>query len=254
MAGMDPGTDQDRLRLELDDFDVRTFTDLCLKGRSVPAGFVVTPNADHLIRFFEDKDFRALYAKARYVLLDSRFLAGLVRATTNRRLNVCPGSDLTASLFSALRGSDDTIILIGAMPEQVEQLRGNYSLRRLVHHSPPMGFIRDVREVQRCVDFAASAGPARLCFLALGSPQQEMLAVRLVEAGLPVGLVLCVGASINFLTGAERRAPAWLQRAGLEWAFRLVGNPRRLAYRYLVRGPRVFAYLRRLDLVVRDAL
>jgi UDP-N-acetyl-D-mannosaminuronic acid transferase (WecB/TagA/CpsF family) len=59
-------------------------------------------------------------------------------------------------------------------------------------------------------------------------------------------LALCIGASINFLTGSERRAPRWMQLIGFEWLYRLMNDPRRLAKRYLVRGPRIFLLLPRL--------
>jgi hypothetical protein len=65
------------------------------------------------------------------------------------------------------------------------------------------------------------------------------------------GLTLCIGASINFLTGMEQRAPRWMRRSGLEWSWRLLLAPRRMAYRYLVRGPRVFGVLRRATIQVR---
>jgi hypothetical protein len=64
---------------------------------------------------------------------------------------------------------------------------------------------------------------------------------------------LCIGAAVNYLTGIERRAPQWMQRAGLEWLFRLLQNPRRLAKRYLVRGPFIFLLLWRIELRVRKA-
>jgi UDP-N-acetyl-D-mannosaminuronic acid transferase (WecB/TagA/CpsF family) len=70
-----------------------------------------------------------------------------------------------------------------------------------------------------------------------------MVAQRLQARGKARGLVLCVGASLNFLTGAERRAPRWMQRFALEWLYRLAQDPKRLARRYLLRGPRVFGYL-----------
>jgi UDP-N-acetyl-D-mannosaminuronic acid transferase (WecB/TagA/CpsF family) len=65
------------------------------------------------------------------------------------------------------------------------------------------------------------------------------------------GLVLCVGAAINFLTGKEQRAPFWLRRLGLEWLFRLIKQPTRLAHRYLIRGPRVFALIPYTQLATR---
>jgi exopolysaccharide biosynthesis WecB/TagA/CpsF family protein len=51
---------------------------------------------------------------------------------------------------------------------------------------------------------------------------------------------LCIGASIDFLTGKQRRAPLWVQKAGLEWLHRLLSDPRRLTSRYLIECPRIF--------------
>jgi UDP-N-acetyl-D-mannosaminuronic acid transferase (WecB/TagA/CpsF family) len=114
-----------------------------------------------------------------------------------------------------------------------------------------MGFMRDPAEVTACLDFIEAHSPFRFCFLALGSPQQEKLAQALKARGLARGLALCIGASINFLTGEERRAPRWMRRSGLEWSHRLMLAPRRMAHRYLVRGPRVFGLLRHAEIVVR---
>jgi UDP-N-acetyl-D-mannosaminuronic acid transferase (WecB/TagA/CpsF family) len=76
-----------------------------------------------------------------------------------------------------------------------------------------------------------------------------MLKVR----GKARGLALCIGASINFLTGVERRAPKWMQRIGMEWLYRLVHDPVRLAKRYLVRGPRIFSLLPLAEVKIRRA-
>ena len=58
--------------------------------------------------------------------------------------------------------------------------------------------------------------------------------------GCKSGIALCVGASIDFLTGKSIRAPLWLQKMGLEWAYRLAREPMRLWRRYLVESPKVF--------------
>jgi hypothetical protein len=60
-----------------------------------------------------------------------------------------------------------------------------------------------------------------------------------------------VGAAINFMTGVERRAPVWMQQLGFEWCYRLMSSPRRLARRYLLKGPRFFLLLPRIELKLR---
>jgi exopolysaccharide biosynthesis WecB/TagA/CpsF family protein len=167
------------------------------------------------------------------------------------RVRVCPGSDLTAELFARIIGRDDRIVLIGGSDEQARALARRYGLNSLRHYNPPMGFIRDPREVGQCVEFIEACSPFRFCFLALGAPQQEVVAQRLKARGSAKGMALCIGASINFLTGVERRAPLWMQRAGMEWLYRLCQDPARLARRYLIRGPRVFSMLPTTEVLVR---
>ena len=105
-----------------------------------------------------------------------------------------------------------------------------------------MGFIKSELEVQKCVDFVVNS-QAPLVFLALGMPQQEILANRIAEHPHARGVGLCIGASIDFLTGKQRRAPVWLRKAGFEWLYRLLSDPQRLARRYLFESPRIFYFM-----------
>lgn len=238
----------------LDDYDLLSFSKVADSFGTERYGYVVTPNVDHLIRWHDDANFRALYADASYVLLDSRFLAYVLKLTKRISPRVCAGSDLTAQLFTNIITVDDPIILIGGSDQQAQQLAQIYGLRKLHHYNPPMGFIRSPEAVETCLKFVESHSPFRFCLLAVGAPQQETLAQLLKQRGVARGLALCIGASINFLTGAETRAPRWMQRLGLEWAFRLLQDPKRLAKRYLVRGPRVFGLLRKFEFQLRPAV
>lgn len=237
--------------LQFDDYDLPRFVEVARRWGSDRYAYVVTPNADHLIRLDEDDSFQALYRDAAFVLLDSRFLARIVAMTQGLALPVCAGSDLTAQLFEQVIQPDDPLVLIGCEAAQAEALKARYGLRRLAHHNPPMGFSRDPVAFEAAVAFAEAHAPFRFCLLAVGAPQQERLAQALKARGTARGMALCIGASINFLTGAEVRAPVWMQKAGIEWLFRLLQSPKRLARRYLVRGPRVFGILRRVAISLR---
>jgi exopolysaccharide biosynthesis WecB/TagA/CpsF family protein len=238
----------------LDNYDLTEFTAIAAAFGEDRFGYVVTPNVDHLIRYHEDASFRAAYADAAYVLLDSRFLCYLFVLALGMRVRVCTGSDLTAKLFTSVMRPLDRIVLIGGPPRQADELSKKFGLQNFQHFNPPMGFINRPECVEECLQFIESQSPFRFCILAVGAPQQELVAQQLKLRGKTRGLVLCTGASINFITGAERRAPRWIQFAGLEWAFRLGQDPRRLARRYLIRGPRVFALLRKTKVVLRRAL
>jgi N-acetylglucosaminyldiphosphoundecaprenol N-acetyl-beta-D-mannosaminyltransferase len=237
--------------LPIDDYDVAEFAALAARFGYERYGYVVTPNVDQIIRYFDDREFRTLYAEAAYVLFDSRFLAHWLSLFRHQQVRVCPGSDLTPRVLAQARASHERIVLVGGTVAQAQRLAAEFNLSDLVHVQPPMGFIRSSEEVERCVRAIEAASPFRYCFLAVGSPQQEVVAHRLKSRGHARGLALCVGASINFLTGAERRAPRWMRRWGFEWLFRLVQSRGRLSRRYLVRGPRIFRLLRSLRIKLR---
>ena len=156
-----------------------------------------------------------------------------------------------AAVMSSVIKPDDVAVIVGGSAEQAQDLRARFGLKALRHIDPPMNFIRDKAAVESCLRAIEESSPFRFCFLAIGSPQQEIIAQKLKGRGVARGLALCIGASIDFITGVERRAPLWMQQSGLEWLFRLAQNPRRLAKRYLVRGPGIFMLLPHIELRLR---
>jgi exopolysaccharide biosynthesis WecB/TagA/CpsF family protein len=237
--------------LDIDDYELGEARAIVTAFGSDRFGYVVTPNVDHVIRHYQDPEFRALYAQAAYVFLDSHFLAHIVGLLKRRRHRVSPGSDLTAAVMSSVLKPSDVAVMVGGTAQQAQELRARYGLKALHHINPPMNFIRDEVAVESCLRAIEARSPFRFCFLAIGSPQQEIIAKKLKERGVARGLALCVGASIDFITGAEKRAPPWMRKSGFEWLFRLMQNPKRLAKRYLLRGPRIFFLLPHIELRLR---
>lgn len=227
------------------DFDARdtaaALAALADRAADAPFAFIVTPNVDHVIRLHGDqRDARlaAAYDAAAMRLCDSRVLARLARLD-GVRLPVTPGSDLTARLLLETLRPGDRIAVVGSDAEAVALLAARLPRVEIVHHVPPMGMRTNAEAMAAAARFVAEAR-ARFAFLAVGSPQQEYLALAIAERGDAAGIGLCIGASIDFLTGRARRAPRWMQRAGMEWLHRLLSQPRRLWRRYLVEGPRIF--------------
>lgn len=200
--------------------------------------YVVTPNVQHMVRILDDPTLQPLYEQAWRVYCDSRVLSRLARLK-GLRLPVVTGSDLTADLIARAAQQHLTVAIVGPTAAAAAELERRYPGLHVACHTPPMGFIKSDREVQKCVDFVVGTR-APLTFLAVGMPQQELLASRIAGHPEARGIGLCIGASIDFLTGRQRRAPEWVQRAGLEWLYRLMSDPRRLARRYLIECPRIF--------------
>lgn len=183
------------------------------------------------------------------------------RNVLNRGLNVPDGMGVVLALrFSGhpaqrLAGSEAFALLcergvrrglrhylFGGAPEIVDHLRQRLRVRypgiRLVGaESPPFRPMTE-RELSEASARIRHAG-TDLVWVGLGAPKQDWVAERLRErSSAPV--ILCVGAAFDFLSGAKRRAPEWMQANGLEWLHRLGCEPRRLWRRYLI-GNAVFA-------------
>ncbi len=249
----------DRLRFERTEFLGLGFANataaellaaLAARPPDAEFAYVVTPNVDHMVRLAEgtgrDRDSAevwAAYRGAALVLCDSRVLMLLARLR-GVLLPVVPGSDLTARLLGDVARPGDRIALIGGNAAMLAALARLYPRLRFHQHVPPMGLRSNRAAMDEAASFAC-AMPARFCFIAVGSPQQELLAARIKEKGGAQGIGLCVGASFDFLVGAEPRAPLLVRKLALEWLYRLANNPRRLWRRYLVEGPRILRLVAR---------
>ena len=201
--------------------------------------YVVTPNVHHMVKLAEDPaKMQPLYDGAWRVFCDSRILRRLA-GWRGLNLPLITGSDLTPLLIERAQDQRLKIAVVGPAAEDCDTLARKYPGLNIVCHTPPMGFITSGLEIQRCIDFVVKT-QAPLVFLAVGMPQQEMLARRIADHPDASGVGLCIGASIDFLIGKQHRAPVWVQKAGFEWLHRLLSDPRRLASRYLLECPRIF--------------
>jgi N-acetylglucosaminyldiphosphoundecaprenol N-acetyl-beta-D-mannosaminyltransferase len=203
--------------------------------------FVVTPNADHLVRLARDPALAAIYRDAALRLLDSRVVARAARAIGLAAPRVVPGSDLAAMLLPLLP-ADERVTIVGLRPAWLPALIERTGIAPRAHLDPPMGFDADPGSMQAAVRFVLNH-PARLIFLAVGSPRQERLAAAVKATGRASGLALCIGSALEFAAGVVPRAPCWMQAAGFEWLYRLGHDPGRLTRRYLAEDPAIFPLL-----------
>ncbi|MCS0496121.1 WecB/TagA/CpsF family glycosyltransferase [Ancylobacter sp. MQZ15Z-1] len=199
---------------------------IAARAPGLPFAYVVTPNAAHFTRLIRLRDarFREAVSHAWLRLLDGHAPHVLAKRLFGLDLPLAPGSDVTALLLQRHLRRDDPVTVIGGGPGLREAMIERFGLVDVAQHEPPMGFIDQPAAVEACVDFVLEH-PARYVFLVTGAPQSEYLALRIAERGGAVGCGLCVGSALNFATGRVPRAPRFLRRAGLEWAYRLMRNP-----------------------------
>lgn len=224
-------------------FDLVNSTDVldivATRPADQPFVYVTTPNVDHVVRLGRnDPTLRPLYESAFLTVCDSRILSALSDVAGDR-LPVTTGADLTDTLLRSAIAPTDIINIIGADADVVLRLRARFGLRRTNFFKAPMGLNRRPQEIERCVDFV-ERHPARYTFLAVGSPQQEKIALGVLKRGTATGIGLCIGTALQFSAGVIPRAPRWVQKLRLEWLHRLAQEPRRLARRYLVDDIMIF--------------
>jgi exopolysaccharide biosynthesis WecB/TagA/CpsF family protein len=206
---------------------------LDLLAESVPERafrYVVTPNVDYVVRMSTDPELRDCVRGAWLSVCDSRPIVGLARLIA-LKLPLVTGSDLTVALFRSVINKGDKIAIVASSEEVVQRLRNAYPGVDLQAIVPPLGLREKPDALQACVDFVVQT-QARFVFLAVGSPQSDVIACRLSRHPQAKGIGLNIGASLEFLVGVRSRAPLWVQRLGLEWLHRLLSDPKRLWRRY----------------------
>lgn len=196
-----------------------------------PFRYVVTPNADHVVRLNREPALAGFYEAAWLTLCDSKPIALFARALS-RPMPLVTGSDLTVSLFRSAIRRGDRIAIIAGNREIGEQVRARYPDVDFPIHVPPMGVLHDPRALNECVAFAVRE-KARFTFIAVGSPQSEKIAHLIAAQPDASGIGLCIGASLEFLVGAKKRAPQWMRALSLEWLHRMGSDPKRLWRRYV---------------------
>lgn len=204
--------------------------------RQRAARVVVTPNVDHLIRLDAAPEFQTYYGQADFIFAD-----GMPLVWASRMLG-CPlpervtGADLFVALCHQAREQHLKVLLLGGQPSTEAQLGASFAQRYpgldIEIVSPSMQFKPTGAEGEDFARLVREREPD-IVFLCVGMPKQEQWALHYAHT-LPGGIVVCVGAAMEFAIGLQRRAPSWMQSAGMEWLWRLANNPLRLWRRYLI--------------------
>jgi N-acetylglucosaminyldiphosphoundecaprenol N-acetyl-beta-D-mannosaminyltransferase len=159
------------------------------------------------------------------------------------------GPDLTPEVLTEAEARGLPVGFYGGTPEVLEALLAKVrrrwpALAVAYAWSPPFTTLSEDADAE--IVEAVNDSGTRILFVGLGCPKQETWIAA--HRGRVGAVMLGVGAAFDFLAGVKRQAPRGLQRLGLEWLFRLVSEPGRLAKRYLHQNPR-FALLFAAQLV-----
>jgi len=240
---------RDKTRLFGLDFDNLTISeavdhicDLAAKGERA---MVVTPNVDHLVQLDRNEAFRDVYAKAKVILADGAPIVLASRLLGSPLRERVAGSDIFPLLCSRARDAGLRVMLVGGgegvARTAADRLRERFPGLEIDAFGPSYGFDKSPEDCAEIVDRINLFRP-HLLFMGIGAPRQEFWISKFQESYHPC-VSLGVGASIDFEAGKIKRAPSLLRKLSLEWAYRLIKEPRRLFRRYLIDDPHFFRLL-----------
>ncbi|QHQ37261.1 WecB/TagA/CpsF family glycosyltransferase [Algicella marina] len=198
-------------------------------------GFALaTINLDHLVKLRASPVFAEAYARQDLVCADGNPIVWLSKLA-GKPVTLMPGSDLVLPLARLAAESDMPLALVGSTEEALAGAKDDLEakvpgLRVAYAKAPPMGFEPGGPEAEAILRELDASG-ARLCFIALGAPKQEIFAAFGRTIAPSVGFA-SVGAGVDFLSGHQQRAPLWVRRIAMEWVWRMLSSPRRLVPRY----------------------
>jgi N-acetylglucosaminyldiphosphoundecaprenol N-acetyl-beta-D-mannosaminyltransferase len=198
---------------------------------------VVTPNVDQVLNLTTDQTYRRAYEAASLRLIDGMPLVWLAASLGASGIERCTGADLLVAVAGTARLAELRVCLLGGDPEISERAARALDDGRGLVHSVELPMLTSVDDeaslasIRELRDLAPD-----VVFLGLGSPKQEAWYLHWKDR-LPDAVYVGSGAAVDFAAGARTRAVPALQRAGLEWVWRLLQEPTRLAGRYLVKGP-----------------
>jgi N-acetylglucosaminyldiphosphoundecaprenol N-acetyl-beta-D-mannosaminyltransferase len=197
-------------------------------------GRVVTPNVS-MVRLSSRGALRQLISEAELSVCDGAPVLWLSQILGTPLPARVTGSSLIYTISEAAAREGRSVFFLGGQPGAAESAAVNLSaafpgLVIAGTSCPDLGFERDDERFAEVVDALVRARPD-IVFVGLGFPKQELVSTRLREH-LPGAWFVNCGAAIHFAAGLQHRAPAWMQRLGLEWVHRLAQEPRRLASRY----------------------
>lgn len=196
--------------------------------------YICISNVHTTVMSYEDKTYRNIQNHAALALPDGKPLSVLCRKMGFLKADRVTGPDLMEEIFRRSKECGYRHYFYGSKPETLkvleQKLKEQYQLDIVGMYAPP--FRKMTEEEDREAVDRINMEEADFVWVALGAPKQEQWMYthqRKVQ-----GLMIGIGAGVDYFAGNIKRAPIWMQKCSLEWAYRLWQEPKRLFKRYLI--------------------
>ena len=224
----------------------------------VPSGegprVLATANLDHVVNLAVNDDLKRAYSRAWAITADGMPVYLYARLRGLMLPGRVTGSDLCWRILDRVSARKHRLFFVLSSEEtanriRAEMLRRGFPAQAIQFRVPPFGFETDDGYSRAMADSISQHGTTHL-FFGVGSPKSEVWSDRF-RLALGDCYVLNFGAGLDFFAGTRTRAPRMLRQTGLEWAWRLALEPKRLARRYLVNSWR-FLWVVGVDMASRN--
>jgi N-acetylglucosaminyldiphosphoundecaprenol N-acetyl-beta-D-mannosaminyltransferase len=225
--------------IDVDNYSLAETVDIVAShaaSHKAPA-YVVTPNANHIVRLRKDPEFQAVYRHALLSVADGVPLLWVAKSQGTPLKGRVNGTDLFEKTCEQAADRGLSVFFLGGRPDAADRaaaiLQARHPTLKIAGtYCPAYGFESDPVEVA-AIDNAIKSAKPDILFVGLGAPKQEFWMAEHCQAlGVPISLG--IGVSFEFVAGMVSRSPRWMQRVGLEWLHRLGMEPRRLLSRTLI--------------------
>lgn len=194
----------------------------------------VVVNVDKLVKASRDEDLRRIINARDLVNVDGMPVVWASRLLGKPLKERVAGIDLFEALMRRAADKGWRVFLLGARPDVVREVAATYARR---YPALVLAGVRDGywqgKDAEAGVVRQVRDSRADLLFVAISSPMKERF-LGLYQAEMRIPFAMGVGGSFDVATGRVKRAPAWMQKAGLEWFFRFLQEPRRMFRRYFI--------------------
>lgn len=212
-------------------------------AESKESAYVCVANVHMLTETYKNKNFAAVVNGADFITPDGKPLTWALRLLKGVRQERVAGMDLLPDLLKLAEEKKIPVYFYGGQQETLDRtqtyLKERFPLLSIAGlYSPPFRQLSNAEE-ENVIENINRSG-ARMVFVALGCPKQEKWMSSM--QGRVHALMIGVGGALPVMIGAQKRAPGWMQKGGLEWVYRLLQEPRRLFSRYAITNS-LFLYL-----------
>ena len=210
--------------------------------------YVVTPNSDIVVKMQDDPELLDVCNKADLILTDGQIVVKLSKKLGHPIKERVAMTDFVWDVIALADEKGYKVFLFGGKEDVLEKATAKIKEKHpkvniVDSYSPPFGFEKNKEQLE-VANKRIRKSAADILIVFLGCPKQEKYIAKNKDT-YQVPISITMGGCVDFIAGGVKRAPMWMQKAGLEWFYRFLQEPKRMFKRYFIEDIRIFGLVRK---------